>query len=540
MTVADKILKLRKDKGLSQEAFAEELGVSRQSVSKWESGAAMPDTEKILAMSRLFDVSTDYLLKGEGEDAPAKAEERKDVFMDEKDIEVKTKKKNPVPKIIAAVLALAVIVTCIAVPVHFGGVKEAWWELNGGKIQYPYVLVHGLGGYGESDGINDTVQYWGATSGDLKVYLTEQGYTVHTPSVGPFSSAWDRACELYAQLTGTTVDYGEAHSKEHNHARFGEKFETPLVENWGGKINGGQRIKINLVGHSFGGATVRLLTSLLEYGNEAEMNLTGEETSPLFAGGKGDWVNSVTALCAPHNGSSLTEIINDVGSIVGIGDTTSLLVDVCFNLVGVTNPVSGIYDFKLDHFGINPVDGDAEDINSAVGKFISAGKDNAVYDLSPDGAAELNKTIRTVEDVYYFSYAYSTTKEGSLLKGHVPQAGTFAILYPVALAMGSYSGTTEGGIVIDETWQENDGLVNVASAKYPFGEEFIELTDENTEEFERGVWYVYPVKEGHHGSVIGLGEDTESTQEFFTDHFEFVDLLKRQKINKSLVFLILW
>ena len=530
MTVADKILKLRKEKGLSQEAFAEQLGVSRQSVSKWESGTAVPDTEKILAMSEIFGVSTDYLLKNEEAEVPVQNEERKEAFMDKKDIEVKTektKKKNPALKIIAAVLALALVVTCIAVPVHFGGFREAWWELNGGKIQYPYVLVHGLGGWGDNDGINNSAQYWGSTTGDLKTYLTEQGYTVHAPSVGPVSSAWDRACELYAQLTGTQVDYGEAHSKEHGHERFGEKFDTPLVENWGEKINGGQRVKINLVGHSFGGATVRLLTSLLEYGSEAEKDATGEETSPLFEGGKGNWVNSVTALCAPHNGSSLTEIINDAGSILGVGDTTNLLVKLCFAIAGITDPVSGVYDFKLDHFGIGAVDGDENAINSVISSFSKAGTDHAAYDLSPDGAAELNKTIKTVEGVYYFSYPYSTTREGSILKGQVPEKGTFALLYPVALAMGSYKGTTEGGIEIDETWQANDGLVNVVSAKYPAGEEYLDFPEEEDAKFKRGIWYVAPVKSGHHGTVIGLGADTEKTQEFFTEHFELVDALKR-------------
>ncbi len=64
MSISDKILKLRKDRGLSQEAFAEALGVSRQSVSKWESGAAFPDTDKIIAISELYGVSTDYILKG--------------------------------------------------------------------------------------------------------------------------------------------------------------------------------------------------------------------------------------------------------------------------------------------------------------------------------------------------------------------------------------------------------------------------------------------------------------------------------------------
>ena len=214
MTVADKILKLRKEQGLSQEAFAEKMGVSRQSVSKWESGTAVPDTEKILAMSELFGVSTDYLLKGEEAPVPETKEEEK---VEEKEVVTKVKKKSKAKIIISVILVLAILIPAIAIPAHYGSYKDAWWELNGGKVQYPYVLVHGLGGWGDGDGINEGAKYWGASTGDLKAYLTDEGYTVYTPSVGPFSSAWDRACELYAQLTGTTVDYGEAHSLECKH-----------------------------------------------------------------------------------------------------------------------------------------------------------------------------------------------------------------------------------------------------------------------------------------------------------------------------------
>lgn len=63
MILADKITDLRKKNGWSQEELAHQLGVSRQAVSKWESAASIPDLDKILKMSALFDVSTDYLLK---------------------------------------------------------------------------------------------------------------------------------------------------------------------------------------------------------------------------------------------------------------------------------------------------------------------------------------------------------------------------------------------------------------------------------------------------------------------------------------------
>ncbi len=65
MILAEKIMQLRKKNGWSQEELAEQMKVSRQSVSKWESGSSIPDLNKILLLAQIFDVSTDYLLKDE-------------------------------------------------------------------------------------------------------------------------------------------------------------------------------------------------------------------------------------------------------------------------------------------------------------------------------------------------------------------------------------------------------------------------------------------------------------------------------------------
>ena len=64
MNIADRIQSLRKTKGLSQEQLAEKIGVSRQSVSKWESEQSLPDIDRIILISEFFEVTTDYLLKG--------------------------------------------------------------------------------------------------------------------------------------------------------------------------------------------------------------------------------------------------------------------------------------------------------------------------------------------------------------------------------------------------------------------------------------------------------------------------------------------
>lgn len=66
MNISNRIIKLRKQKGWSQEDLAEKLDVSRQSVSKWESDVSVPDLTRILQMSEIFGVTTDYLLKGDG------------------------------------------------------------------------------------------------------------------------------------------------------------------------------------------------------------------------------------------------------------------------------------------------------------------------------------------------------------------------------------------------------------------------------------------------------------------------------------------
>mgnify|MGYP001037690294 FL=1 len=64
MTIADRIQHLRKAKGISQEELADQIGVSRQAVSKWESEQSNPDLEKVILLSEYFEVTTDYLLKG--------------------------------------------------------------------------------------------------------------------------------------------------------------------------------------------------------------------------------------------------------------------------------------------------------------------------------------------------------------------------------------------------------------------------------------------------------------------------------------------
>lgn len=130
MILADKIIELRKKNGWSQEELAEKVGVSRQSVSKWEGALSVPDLDKILLMSQIFGVSTDYLLKDEfGEpeyietkDAPAEEETVLRRVSMEEAASFLAVKKETAPRIALATLL------CIISPItliFMGGLYEA-------------------------------------------------------------------------------------------------------------------------------------------------------------------------------------------------------------------------------------------------------------------------------------------------------------------------------------------------------------------------------------------------------------------------------
>lgn len=118
MNLADKIIKLRKKNGWSQEDLADKLEISRQSVSKWESEQSLPDVEKIVHMSKLFGVTTDYLLNEEIE-----VEEKNEGSIDE---DAKVLNKEDVASYIKCVKKTSVLK---AVAVGLAGLAAFAWFL---------------------------------------------------------------------------------------------------------------------------------------------------------------------------------------------------------------------------------------------------------------------------------------------------------------------------------------------------------------------------------------------------------------------------
>lgn len=373
------------------------------------------------------------------------------------------------------------------------------------KNKYPIVFVHGLFGWGDDEGINKKLPYWGASAGDLTEYLESLDIESYAGSVGPISSAWDRACELYARLTGTRVDYGKAHSEKYKHRRFGRTYNKPMFEGWGSEK------KIHLVGHSFGGSSVRMLVYLLTYGSKEEQAVTApEDLSGLFTGGKESFVQSVVTLCTPHNGAKAYHMVNRLKA-------KPFLEFAIYNTVGIAGRTKfngNLVDYHLEQYGLSntPGEKDAVPIHKAQ-KAFKVNKDSVTYDMSIDGAIRMNRFLEISPNVYYYSYAFNAVEKTKSGKYELPSKVDFPFLK-----------FTSSLILIDDKLSHhsqtaNDGLVGVNSALHPSDEPFQEY---DPKDVKPGIWNVMPVRVGDHGTAIGLMTDPEKTWEFYR---EIVDML---------------
>lgn len=387
---------------------------------------------------------------------------------------------------------------------------------------YPYIFVHGFLGWGENEGIDQDFSYWGATSCHLMQKLRENGIECRDASVGPFSSNWDRACELYAQLTGTRVDYGAAHSAKHNHLRYGRTYTQSIVDDWGSVDEDGHLNKINLIGHSFGGNTIRLLQGLLSKGDPDEIAATDpDDISPLFTGGKANYVNSITTICSPNNGTTLAYIADDF-NLIEIGEVALFL----YAAIMGRSSINGYVDFHLEQFGLTYVPGEPTTVNKiykAISTILDQKYDNVAYDLSCEGAKALNNRIGTDDNVYYFSYAFRTTVDDPVIgKVQLALPSTLAILRPYSEMMGLYRYNPAAPYPIDETWTPNDGLVNVVAAQYPFDDPHV---DYNAEDIQPGIWNVMPLSRGDHGNAIGIGVTEEALLDYYMGMISMIESL---------------
>lgn len=345
------------------------------------------------------------------------------------------------------------------------------------KSNLIYVFVHGTSGWGSYDERYRKMPYWGMRGGDLLTYLREKGFECYASSVSPFGSAWDCACELYAQLHGKMVDYGSSHSAHFKHARYRKDFaECPLVTDWD------EETKLVLIGHSFGGTTARFFAELMANGDEEERkNANDSEVSSLFLGNQGHRIHAVVAVATAMNGNSVFDMVSDP--------------EFDMNSVKVPwwcRPFERRMSDKLNsRSDLNPEDcGD--------------------FDMQIDHAVFMNRRMTTLPDVYYFSVPCCFSVE----KGdrYVPERGMEPFFVMRSFQMGAYSGATKGGTIIDERWHRNDGRVNTISELAPFGAPQKEL-DPN--DLLPGIWNIYPTHHGDHMSLQGGLLHKKDIREFY-------------------------
>lgn len=147
MNLSEKLLTLRKEKGLSQEELAAQISVSRQAISRWEVGDTLPDVENLLALSRVFGVSTDFLLR---DDVPVSRRRDEDMSPREKDFQPHWNPSRPKTPLVLGVVFGSIGAVGIAVLWVLSTMTEVYYikkSIVSGVSHYEGVMGYQFWGF---------------------------------------------------------------------------------------------------------------------------------------------------------------------------------------------------------------------------------------------------------------------------------------------------------------------------------------------------------------------------------------------------------
>ncbi len=375
---------------------------------------------------------------------------------------------------------------------------------------HPIVLLHGFMGWGENE--MGEYNYWGGNENFIQE-IKEKGNTVFELSIGPVSSNWDRAIEAYYQLKGGQVDYGRAHSKKYNiNQKPVGKVYNGIYPQWD------ENNPVHIIGHSMGGQTARMLQYLLSQEFYWDENIEKKEESFLLGNSQNNWIKSITSISTPHDGTTLTEIVTK----------TIPFIQYFVGMAGVIG--TDFYDFDLDHWGfkIKKEESWSNYLKRMKRHDAWDTKNISSWDLSLDGAKELNGLLQASPDVYYFSIVTSTTKKRSTVSNHDPVEGTSILIKTRSKLLGSRFGYWSDGSKTDSLWFENDGVVNTISMYGPStgvnGADPL-LEYDNSDLLIPGQWYWKKLSGMDHWSIIGhLGssERVAKAKDYLIEHIELL------------------
>ncbi len=359
---------------------------------------------------------------------------------------------------------------------------------------------------------------------DYGKQLAKKGITAYEPTIAPFSSNWDRACELYACIKGGRVDYGAAHSKAEGHARYGRTYAKGLYPQWDSKH------PVDLIGYSMGAQTAKILASLLQYGSAAEVEAAGKSCSPLFTGGKATAVNSITTVCGTNNGTTLADdLLSIVTMFSGNRENTDRVAANLLTFWGILSQGTGfdfVIDTRMDQWGLARTPGMStlQYIKNILQSNMWKSNDNAFYDMSTIGAKKLNHKFKDNTHCYYFAYSAQASRDISDSNKHQIFDDNYYLFMTFNALIGNMK--TETAYGWDDSFYANDCFVNTEFAKAPFNSKYVSYKEGITP--TRGVWINMPTLHIGHMYIAGLFTNLTYKMDmvdFFTDQIRWVQSL---------------
>jgi triacylglycerol lipase len=367
------------------------------------------------------------------------------------------------------------------------------------KNEYPVILIPGVIAYGEESKLHKTFPYFGMTATGFQNVITNNlGIECHTVSFEVLSSVWDRACELYAQLVGGTVDYGAAHSAKYGHARYGKTYEKPMLKAWD---------KITLVAHGFGAPVARLFIELLYNGSEEEKNATpAGELSDLFRGGFRGKIHALVTIAGIKDGISTAEALE--GRFPGakkLMTKAATAADMLLQYKSFVDPYYKKGGIPLTQHNLRayiakePAGSKLKFSEDAIDSYLRK-NDNIFYDMGPWGMQTLNSELYAFDDIYYLSYSGEVTRT-VLGRATLPKLKA-GVTLPFATLISTFENYLPEAPIITKKDQDNDGLVNTNSSMPPINEEAAVFRA--AEYCQPGIWYQMPIENRNHFSFTGL------------------------------------
>ncbi|KAG5460147.1 MAG: hypothetical protein BJ554DRAFT_7840 [Olpidium bornovanus] len=344
----------------------------------------------------------------------------------------------------------------------------------GGAEPVPVVFVEGFMGRGTSGYWGDVDRYnRSRTRCCRRAARKRRLLFVHLGSV---SSLHDRACELFYQITGGTVDYGELHSKIHGHGRYGRTHggrrcsKNPALLRSPASFYrccrslndpvGGSKLKLVSLSRTLPPVVQQTPAALrrpqLRWRYHMARRAAAEGAE--FVGGKdeGDWVRSLTGISAPFRGTPAAHILGEKEDepakvhLLSFGSALYRLVHLYLYADFPAWIKAYLYDFNVDHWGFGR-NGSAETGKTSFSELLgnlacskwAEGRDCAPYDLTPRRMAWVNRRSALCGKTYYQSFAASMTEVDSKSGFHLPMIHGVLPLTVLSYFVGRYSPSSQ-------------------------------------------------------------------------------------------------